>query len=114
MPTSTTPGGFLSLSLSLVLPLSFGPYGSTEFDAPTSHQESDLFLFNFSKGRGEAQRAADQTILSSLRAAETVEDAGCQVADEGLTLRWESRSQRDSVLCSWAHHGLHPLAGRLT
>lgn len=44
----------------------------------------------------------------------SVEDAGCQVAEEALTLRWESRSQRDSFLHSSAHHGLHSLAGRLT
>ena len=30
----------------------------------TDHQEGDLFLFNFSKGRGKAQRAADQTFLT--------------------------------------------------
>lgn len=52
-----------------------------------------------------------QAPLKQLRA---VEDDGCQVAEETLTLRWKSRSQQDSCLCSWAHHGLHSLAGQLT
>ncbi|XP_004408533.1 PREDICTED: uncharacterized protein LOC101385927 [Odobenus rosmarus divergens] len=80
----------------------------------TIFKNSHQFSYSL-KARGEAkQRAADQTILSSLRAAETRGGCWLSSAEEGLTLRWESRCQRDSFLCSWAHHGLHSLAGRLT
>lgn len=81
----------------------------------TSFKNWHQFSYSL-KARGEAKHRKQQIrpYLAPLERLWSVEDAGCWVAEEAIILRWKSRSQWDSILCSWAHHGLRSLAGRLT